>query len=259
MYTLPAHHPAHQPALAVIERGGNKKNDESLSFGGARATMEKPWGPNSWQINWQRSNLTTEALTTRLREALAAGAAAEVETILLNSNQLESLPFDELAQFTKCTNLSANDNALTSVAGLARMTQLKVVQLGSNKLTAFPDDVLALAHLDTLGLYNNAIPSLPSGIGRLANLTFLNLGTNSIEHLPSEIGTIPRLKTLYLHENKLVALPVTLRNLPLLENLGLRDNPLPAELARTVECDKAGAGPAQVKWPFALHAFHYKK
>jgi len=197
------------------------------------------WGPSSWEIDWQRSKLTSEQLRAKLQTALAHGAANEIEVILLSSNDLTSLPFELLSQFKKLTNLSANDNKLTSVAGLGLLPLLKIVQLGANALSEFPADVLKLEALETLELYHNKISDVPPEISRLQNLRSLNLGNNALAQLAPEVGGL-KLYSLYVQNNHLKALPRELRNLGRLENVSLAGNPLPKELAKTIEGDKRG-------------------
>lgn len=59
---------------------------------------------------------------------------------------------------------------------------LQVLALGNNKLSAFPECILALPNLTHLYLNNNAITDIPSGISSLTNLQVCLHQAHQISH-----------------------------------------------------------------------------
>ncbi|MFC1997643.1 leucine-rich repeat domain-containing protein, partial [Chloroflexota bacterium] len=70
-----------------------------------------------------------------------------------------------------------------------RSTQLDISNLG---VTEFPQEILALTHLESLYLGGNQIESLPQEITQLTNLNRLSLSGNSFELFPMPVLQISR-------------------------------------------------------------------
>ena len=90
-------------------------------------------------------------------------------------------------------------------ADFGSWTSLTELNLGSNQLTALPEDIQELTRLETLVLSNNMIrvrenisqccfvlsivtQTLPKGVSALRNLRELDLEGNRLEYLATEIS-----------------------------------------------------------------------
>ena len=119
----------------------------------------------------------------------------------------------------------------------ARTKQKPVIELNLSRLslTGIPAEVLEFPELRVLNLGHNRLARLPAAISRLKNLESLILSDNRLHTLPPELGSLPKLKRLALDGNNLAGLPPALGRLTRLESLSLHDNlltALPAGFAR---------------------------
>ena len=111
--------------------------------------------------------------------------------------------------------------------------QLRVLDLGFNRLTLVPKCIGDLASLQLLNLAHNQLTTLPAEIGKLTQLQVLGLRSNQLSALPAEVGELQALHSLFLTDNKLSELPGTLGKLRKLRKLQAASNcltGLPAEL-----------------------------
>ncbi len=131
-----------------------------------------------------------------------------LQTLGLNSGQLESLPDDIFKGWGK----------------------LERLYLNSNQLLALPASVSQLRTLKEIGITNNALSALPTTWAS-KNLRELSIYGNKISHLPDWVADLPKLENLYAAENQLSALPAGLEQLPALRRLSLDKNPLPLSQA----------------------------
>jgi Leucine-rich repeat (LRR) protein len=67
---------------------------------------------------------------------------------------------------------------------LAQLTELRDLDLFSNKLTEFPSVVLELKNLKRLNIGANEISNLPDNIGILKQLEYLSLTLTNVTTLP---------------------------------------------------------------------------
>ena len=135
----------------------------------------------------------------------------------------------------RVVELSLEDFGLTGAvpAEIGRLSALRVLNLGVNKLTSLPAEIGQLTSLTKLDLDSNRLTSLPAEIGQLILLTYLNLGGNQLTTLPTQIRQLTSLDTLYLRGNDLTSLPAEIGQLTSLTVLNLDHNKLtslPAEI-----------------------------
>jgi Leucine-rich repeat (LRR) protein len=83
-----------------------------------------------------------------------------------------------------------------------------------------------LKNLVQLWINDNMLATLPQEIGALAKLETLVAGHNMLERLPPQIGMLQALETLWVGNNRLTALPLELADLRSLSILGIKNNPL---------------------------------
>jgi Leucine-rich repeat (LRR) protein/cold shock CspA family protein len=108
------------------------------------------------------------------------------------------------------------------------LTQLQVLTIDMNQLTAVPKEIGNLTELKRLCVTHNRLTSVPSSLGNLVLLTELRLGQNKLQGLPCELGNLTLLERLQLTENELTELPDSLGNLTQLKELRLGINLLKA-------------------------------
>ena len=120
-------------------------------------------------------------------------------------------------------------------AVIGRLSALRTLDLGYNKLTSLPAEIGQLTSLTVLYLSCNKLTSLPAEIGQLTSLKGLSLVENQLTSLPAEIGQLTSLKLLHLDKNQLTSLPAEIGQLTSLEHLGLWHNQLTTLPARIRE------------------------
>ena len=98
------------------------------------------------------------------------------------------------------------------------------LRLRGSQLTAVPESIGRLIHLQMVELTSNQLTALPESIGRLMQLRELYLNSNQLTALPESIGHLSQLQELRLDYNQLTALPESMEKLIHLEKLFLHDN-----------------------------------
>ncbi len=163
--------------------------------------------------------------------------------------------------------LYACEMGLTVAPDVGRLTRLRTLDLGHNRLTAVPD-LSGLAQLELLYLHDNALTTLPA-LPR--SLTYLNvsenpLGALSLPDLPAlielraldlglselRLGALGALRELHLRGNAFTRVPEVVRSLGELRLLDLRANRLrsvPGWLAELPRLEKL-----DLRWNEIEHA-----
>lgn len=111
------------------------------------------------------------------------------ETLVLNKNYLQYLPFDMLPPNLK--HISADTNDILTLLIDTPMPQLKSISLQKNKITVVEID-FELPSLHSLYLHKNYIRDI-SFLQNLPNLIHLDISFNEVEileHLPSSLVTL---------------------------------------------------------------------
>lgn len=86
-------------------------------------------------------------------------------------------------------------------------TRKKTLKLESLNLTAIPEKIFDLVHLQVLDLSNNQIKNIPDEILKLINLKVLIAYRNQLESLPEALQRLPNLKKIILHHNQISIIP----------------------------------------------------
>jgi len=139
---------------------------------------------------------------------------ANLRTLLLNGNQLASLP-EEICQLAKLEVLSLAGNILTGLpVSFPNLRSLRSVNLSGNHLTTFPVAALSnLRQLDFVDLSKNSIQTVPAGVSAIY-ASEINLNENQLSSLSDDLADCPRLKVLRVEENCLALGELTRRILP---------------------------------------------
>ncbi len=102
------------------------------------------------------------------------------------------------ADYEKVKALNLENNQLTSVEGLEKLTQLTSLPLNDNQLTDVKD-LEKLTHLRVLNLYNNQLTSV-TGLEKLDQLTRLTLNDNQLTDV-KDLEKLTQLTRLRLKDN----------------------------------------------------------
>jgi len=146
-----------------------------------------------------------------------------LSTLILDFNNISVIP-DSITLLSGLRHLSLAANQLADVPECITKLKLVTLELGLNRLTAFPIHVCGITSLSTLYIESNNLTSIPEEIGQLVNLRVLSLTGNSLTSIPSVLP--PALEVLNLSCNDitetvspaLVSVATTLTTLNLAEN-----------------------------------------
>ena len=125
-----------------------------------------------------------------------------INTIDLRKNKLKDSP--DLSYCSSLTFLDMTENCLEVPPVLPVDGHLKVLCLGSNKISNFTLDhikISAMVSLTELHLHTNSISAIPSDIARLKFLKVLDFSNNEISDVPFELGYIASLDRLLIDGN----------------------------------------------------------
>lgn len=127
---------------------------------------------------------------------------------------------------TKLSHLDISNTGLKKIlVGIAKLQDLRVLNLSDNDLPDLPPQMAQLQHLSHLHLNENKkLTDLPKTIINLPRLTTLSMRRCGITTLSSDIGQLKSLKNLYLNSNSLTILPPEIGLLSNLEKLDLSNN-----------------------------------
>lgn len=113
---------------------------------------------------------------------------------------------------------------------MTQISCLKELHLGGNDLSKeVPDSVGQLSNLEVLDLHENKLSALPGSVRNLVNLRVLNLSSNRFAELPiGSIFSLPSLKEVYAASNALTGafFPMTVDIVRSLQTLDISNNSL---------------------------------
>ena len=93
-------------------------------------------------------------------------------------------------------NLYGNDISNIDGVGIFKDTNIKEINLGSNKLSQIPLEFGALSTLTNIYLDDNEIESYPIALNQLKSLHELRLSGNSMSYVPPSISSLQQLRIL---------------------------------------------------------------
>ena len=153
-----------------------------------------------------------------------------LETLDLHGNRLKQLPLG-LGRLERLTilNLSKNNLSNDSLQIISRVLSLRELRIGSNGFEgALSSQLCALSNLEILDLQGNALSALPNKLQDLASLHVLDLSGNKFVSLPFEILAFASLIELNAARNRLSGslFPANFDGLAHLKSLNVANNAL---------------------------------
>lgn len=158
-------------------------------------------------LKWKHSFLDLSHCHLNQLPASFIELAPNLERLNLEANEFEYIP----REITLCNTLGVlnfANNPLNRATGLARLKNLKVLNLRNTLLHDFPNEVIECFQLEQLDLSNNNISGISAGIGNLQNLERLNIIGNQLNELPEQLAEMPNLKDVLLKGNPLRTPPL---------------------------------------------------
>ena len=157
------------------------------------------------------------------------GDLSRLQSFQLNGNTLSGQIPATFQKLTSLQNLELNKNNLTGTIDarlLEMLTDLRVLDLGSNELSGLIPRVFKFQRLTELSLGGNNLKGvIPAEIGGLTELEKINLDDNEFTHLPQTIGALTNLRELSIRNNEIGGtLHKEIGNLHKLEGLFLNNN-----------------------------------
>jgi Leucine-rich repeat (LRR) protein len=166
----------------------------------------------------------------------------ELETLVLADNERSEIS-DHIGRLKNLRMLDLGHNRLTlvpdSLGGLDALTDF--LYLHDNQLSSLPSSLACLTKLRYLNISENAFEVLPESISCMTGLVELRASDNRLTSLPDSIGCLARLRELHLRNNLLASLPESIGTLQELRQIDLRGNPLthlPASIATLPRLEK---------------------
>ncbi len=141
-----------------------------------------------------------------------------LERLYLENNQLTKI--EGLEKLSNLSTLWLENNQLTKIEGLDKLSNLSELLLYNNQLTKI-EGLENLSKLSSLWLQNNKLAKI-EGLEKLGNLSSLELVDNQIIKIEG-LENLSNLSSLGLHNNKLTKIE-GLEKLGNLSSLGLNDN-----------------------------------
>ena len=82
---------------------------------------------------------------------------------------------------------------LTSIPDISSLSNLQVLDLGSNKLDTIHPSIYSLTGLEKLRIGNNQISEVDARVAELTQLKYLDLWGNMLSDLPEEMKSLSKL------------------------------------------------------------------
>ncbi len=187
--------------------------------------------------SFDESNFRTDSLAVRaildangydtmpVRKVACVSSGRIVEINMSNFG-LTTMPGD-IGKLTAIKSLCLGYNKLTSLPPeIGKCSSLVYLSLYHNPLTAFPKEIGQLGQLQTLYAYCCDLTDLPEEMSRLKNLTKLVIFDNAIRHLPSNIGDCSNLNYFAADYNQITEIPASIGRLTKLSLLMIYSNQL---------------------------------
>ena len=155
----------------------------------------------------------------RINRAIADGD----KTLDLSGMGITSLD-PAISGATHIDTLLVQDNALTSLAGIGALTNLRLINACNNQIASLTSEIGNCTQLRILRLANNPLPAtgLPTEISSCTQLRIFGLRQCVMDAIPAEIASLATIEKFYMGGNTITAPDLNpLDSLPNLKVLGL--------------------------------------
>ncbi|CAK9797133.1 Leucine-rich repeat-containing protein 40 [Anthophora plagiata] len=115
------------------------------------------------------------------------GELRKVETVMLQSNKLTSLPDMSGCTLLRTLHLADNNIAEIDMSCLEGVGRLRTLTLGNNRIETVPEEVIKLVCLEIFDLSHNKITVIPSCIGVMPNLKQFLIDGNNVQNVRADI------------------------------------------------------------------------
>ena len=173
----------------------------------------------------------TKLLTLEIKSCPLVGfpdvsGATSLNSLYLEYTTIPIIPEDYLSRSITVFRMANNIGPVNASSLLKIMSNMTILNLESNEITAHLDVVLDnCLKLTNVQLKSNALKEFPDFGNCTSTIKWLQLENNLISSIPSETGSeMVSLKTLILNNNNLTVFPTAVNNLPALEELSLVGN-----------------------------------
>ncbi|KAI9004743.1 hypothetical protein BC832DRAFT_592675 [Gaertneriomyces semiglobifer] len=148
--------------------------------------------------------------------------AVELCKLIVADNQLQTLD-PRVGAFPALNVLDIHNNNLTELPNevLASLTNLVMLNLSGNRLSALPASICSLPHLKDLNVSSNCLRQLPPAIGALSLVTLDVSSNDELTTLPPTISNLKQLRSLNVSSTKIASLATLNFNFPNLVELDL--------------------------------------
>ena len=210
------------------------RNNENVLFVEiANSTIEVI--PQQYFINFRNIN-RFQATEVSLSTLNRLGNCENLETLVLSSNNLQTIANDIFADCSNLLNLQLQSNVIASLSrfALRGLSKLRILNLNNNDIDVINADLFTeTPELLDLGISNNNLETLNSRtLTPITNLEILRMANNRFTILNVNIlETLTQLQTLLLNGNQFDNFQANFfRHLPNLRQLNLNDNLVSATL-----------------------------
>ncbi|KAL4994787.1 hypothetical protein BDV10DRAFT_143866 [Aspergillus recurvatus] len=153
-----------------------------------------------------------------------------LEVLDFHGNLLERLPIGfRRLQRLHTLNLSNNKLTMKDIGVVLEMASLRDLKLAKNQLQGpFLQEIGRLSNLEVLDIHENSVTALPETVAGLKHLRILNVGQNQLTELPFEILCTLPLREIIAPKNKLqgALIPAAVDRLDSLQELDVVGNAL---------------------------------
>lgn len=122
-------------------------------------------------------------------------------SISLKNNKITKIPTNICK--TNLNKIDLSENEITTLAEISYYDDLRVINLGYNKIENLSEEILKFKNLRYLDLSNNFLEEIPYWINKLSELRVLILSGNKIQKIPENILSMPKLRIFDIDQENL--------------------------------------------------------
>jgi hypothetical protein len=221
----------HIPGLKILNLASNFLNGPLTGRATDVTTLEELYLDNNQLTalpsdagNWAHMTVLSVSKNELTELPSSCSQWKKIETLNLRSNKLATLPTNALKEWGSLKHFYLGMNMLTQVPfTIGKLVSLEMLDLRTNQLENLPPQLSSCTKLRLLNLGDNKITEVPSDIlAKCVQLEELHLFRNKLEGLPDELGACTKLRNLTLSSNvAMKTLPDTLGACTALEELHL--------------------------------------